>query len=215
MLTILVVTILGFTSPQAAGSLTAASHSDPAPTELADAVRARIAPGGTRATANGVGLTFWWVRELRMKGGTSGPAWSDVEEGTLVGAVRIGRDFRDIRGKVMKPGVYTLRYGIQPANGDHLGVSPFREFLLLSPAAVDGDPSPHGHDGTVDLSKQTIGGSHPAVWSIDPPVTAEGASSIHTTELGHKALVVEVPVAREGKTTTLRFGLVLIGRIEA
>jgi hypothetical protein len=112
---------------------------------------------------------------------------------------------------VIKPGTYTLRYGIQPANGDHLGVSPFREFLLLSPASQDADPAPRKHDALIDLSKQTIGGSHPAVWSLDPPVATEAPLTVHTTDLGHKALVMEGPIPGG----TLRFGLVLIGKIEA
>ncbi|HEY7058047.1 MAG TPA: hypothetical protein VH458_16035 [Vicinamibacterales bacterium] len=201
--------------PQAAGALSAVTHSDPPPQELAAAIGGTIGAGGVRATANGTDLTFWWVKELPLKAGSAASAWTAVEEGALVGAVKIPRDFRDIRGKIIKPGVYTLRYGIQPANGDHLGVSPFRDFLLLSPAAVDTDPAPHGHDGTVDLSKQTIGGSHPAVWSIDPPAATEAPLSVHTTDLGHKAVVVEVTTTRDGKQERMRFGVVLIGRIEA
>jgi len=106
----------------------------------------------------------------------------------------------------MKAGVYTLRYAIQPATDDHFGVSPFRDFLLLSPAAIDKTPDVLGHDGTIDLSKQTLVNSkHPAVWSIDPPAGKDAPLSVYTTDLGHKSLIVEV-----GK---LKFGIVLIGRI--
>jgi hypothetical protein len=189
--------------------LSGTSHSDAVPVEIAAPVSATLAPGGVRVAVGANTLTFWWVKQLPLT--SAAIAWSDVKEGTLTGAVKIDKDFRDIRGRVIKAGTYTLRYGIQPANGDHLGVSPFREFLLLSPAGLDTDPAPRTHDGTVDLSKQTIGGSHPAVWSLDPPVATEAPLSVHTTELGHKALVMEVPVAGG----TLRFGLVLIGKIEA
>ena len=71
-----------------------------------------------------------------------GPGWSNVENGTLVGAVRVTGPFKEIRGKVVAPGVYTLRYGQQPQNGDHLGISTFRDFLLLSPASCR-----HGSEG--------------------------------------------------------------------
>jgi hypothetical protein len=206
----LVVLLLAQTS----GDLAASTHADPPPAALSSGVAARIGGGGVRATAKGIDVTLWWVKQLPLRAGSS-IAWSDVEEGAMIGVVKIDRDFRDVRGKIIRSGVYTLRYGIQPANGDHLGVSPFREFLLISPAAVDTDPAPHGHDGTVDLSKQTIGGSHPAVWSIDPPTTSESPLSIHTNDAGLKAVVVEVPVGREGKDAgALRFGLVLVGRIE-
>ena len=214
MLTLLTA-ILALSLSQAAGDLTAAAQTDPAPATLAAPIAARFSSGGSRATANGIALTFWWVKDVPLNAG-SGVTWKDVAEGSLVGAVKIERDYRDIRGKIIKPGVYTLRYGIQPENGDHLGVSPYREFLLLSPAAIDKDPAPHGHDGTVDLSKETIGGSHPAVWSIDPPEAHDAPLTVHTTELGHKALIFEVPASRDGKPAgALRFGLVLIGKIEA
>ena len=73
-----------------------------------------------------------------------------------------------------------------------------------------------GHDGTIELSKQAIGGSHPGVWSIDPPVAKGSPLQTHKTELDHDAIVMEVPVTRGGKPAgALRFGLVLIGRIEA
>jgi hypothetical protein len=183
---------------QAAG-LSGVAHSDPVPTEIAAPVAAKVAPGGVRATVSGATITFWWVADL------PGASWADVPEGTLVGAVKLDADMRDIRGRPLKAGVYTLRYGIQPKNDDHFGVSPFRNFLLLSPAAVDTDPAGRDHDGIIELSRQTLGGKHPAVLSIDPPAGKDAPLSVYTTDLGHKSLIVEV-----GK---LKFGIVLIGRI--
>jgi hypothetical protein len=205
----MLLAIFAFLVFQAPSDLAGAKHSDPLPVDLAAPVAAKLAPAGVRAVVGVNTLTFWWVKELPMKSST--PAWDDVPEGTLVGAVKIDKDLRDIRGRVIRAGAYTLRYAVQPANGDHLGVSPFREFLLLSPAAQDTDAAPRGHDGTIDLSKQAIGGSHPAVWSLDPPVASEAPLTVHTTDLGHKALVMEVPIPGG----MLRFGLVLIGKIEA
>ncbi len=182
-----------------AADLHGVTHADPVPNEMAAPVAAKMAPGGVRATANGTTITFWWVKDL------PGASWKDVPEGTLIGATRLDADVRDIRGHLMKAGVYTLRYGIQPATDDHFGVSPFRDFLLLSPAAADKDPSTVTHDALVDLSKQTIGAKHPAVWSIDPPAAKDAPLTIYTTDLGHKSLIVQVG--------QLKFGIVLIGRI--
>jgi hypothetical protein len=182
-----------------AAALSGVTHTDPVPPEIAASVAAQLAPGGVRATANSAVVTFWWVKNLE------GSAWKDVPEGTLVGAVKLDADMRDIRGHAMKAGVYTLRYAVQPANADHFGVSPFRDFLLLSPAAVDKDPAALGHDGTIAVSKQTLGGNHPAVWSIDPPSAKDAPLSVYTTDLGHKSLIVEVG--------HLKFGIVLIGKI--
>jgi hypothetical protein len=194
----MLVALLSLVLAQAAG-LTGVKHADPVPAEIAAPVAAKVAPGGVRASANGTTITFWWVTDL------PGASWSDVPEGTLVGAVKLDADVRDIRGRVMKAGVYTLRYGIQPITDDHFGVSPFRNFLLLSPAGVDKDPAARDHDGTVELSTHTLGGKHPAVWSIDPPASKDAPLAVYTTDLGHTSLIVEV-----GK---LKFGIVLIGRI--
>jgi hypothetical protein len=203
--------------PQSAAALSASIRKAPPPASVAAPIAGKLAPDGVRVLVNGATpLDFWWVAALPLKSGSAAPSWSGVEEGSLVGVVSLPSEFRDIRGRVIKTGVYTLRYGIQPANGDHLGVSPFREFLLLSPAATDTDPAPRGHDGTIELSKLSVGGSHPGVWSIDPPVATEAVLQSHQTELGHDAVIVEVPVTRDGKPAgTLKFGVVLIGKIEA
>ncbi len=143
-----------------------------------------------------------------------GEGWDNVESGTLIGAVRIAGGFKEIRGKPVKPGVYTLRYGLQPQNGDHLGISTFREFLLLSPAAVDQDPKTTDFDGAVALSKQTIGTSHPAALSLDPPVAPDPPLTTYANDQGHKGVVFEVPRSVSGKAIgPLRFGLIIIGLI--
>lgn len=194
----MLIALLALLVAQAA-DLSGVKHTDPVPTEIAAAVAGALSAGGARATANGTTITFWWVKDL------PGASWKDVPEGTLVGAVKFDADVRDIRGHLMKAGVYTLRYGIQPATDDHFGVSPFRDFLLVSPAAVDKDPAGRDHDGIVDLSRQTLGGKHPAVLSIDPPAAKDAPLSVYTTDLGHKSLIVEVGA--------LKFGIVLIGKI--
>jgi len=190
--------LLSLVLAQAAG-LSGVTHTDPVPTEIAAPVAAKVAPGGVRATVNGTAITFWWIADL------PGASWTDVPEGTLVGAVKLGADIRDIRGRPVKAGVYTLRYGIQPKTDDHFGISPFRNFLLLCPVAIDTNPAALSHDATVELSAQTLGGKHPAVLSIDPPAGKDAPLSVYTTDLGHKSLIIEV-----GK---LKFGIVLIGRI--
>ena len=126
------------------------------PAELTPAIRALLQPAGVgKAVAGSATLDMWWVQSL------GGVSWSGVESGTLAGAMRVTGAFKEIRGKVVAPGVYTLRYGQQPQNGDHLGISTYRDFLLLSPASVDTDPKVLGFDGVVALSKQVIGTSHP------------------------------------------------------
>src|SRR4029077_15394060 len=107
----MLVALLSLVLTQAAG-LTGVKHTDPVPTEIAAPVAAKVAPGGVRATVNGAVITFWWVADL------PGATWTDVPEGALVGAVKLDADVRDVRGHLMKAGVYTLRYGIQPKRSE-------------------------------------------------------------------------------------------------
>ena len=195
-----------------AQTLAPASLPAPPPAELAVPIKGELQKSGFKVTAGDVTLEFWWSNAVKMT--AEGEGWDDVDSGTLVGAVRITGNFKEIRGKPVKAGVYTLRYGLQPQNGDHLGISTFREFLLLSPAAVDQDPKTTGFDGAVALSKQTIGTSHPAALSLDPPVASEAPLSTYTNDQGHKGVVFDVPRSINGKPAgTLRFGLILIGLI--
>jgi hypothetical protein len=181
--------------------------SEKPPADLAPAILSLLHPGGAKVVVGGATLDVWWVQSL----GGDGPGWGGVESGTLVGALRVGGAFKEIRGKVVAPGVYTLRYGQQPQNGDHLGISTYREFLLLSPAGIDKDPKTLGFDGVVALSKQVIGTSHPASLSLDPPEDAPGAvMSAYKNDSGLEGVVFEVARKPSG---TLKFGLIVSGLI--
>jgi hypothetical protein len=193
-----------------AQALTAAAHDEPLPEALAPAIRDALGPGGVRVVRDALAIDFWWVKALAVK--TGGEVdWLGVAEGSLVGAARLSGEYRDIRGRAVKAGVYTLRYAIQPANGDHLGVSSYQDFLLMSPAADDTDPPPAGHLRTVDMSRRTVGATHPAPWALDPPVTDEPLLSVGRNDMDLTYVVFELPTTAG---PPLRFALVLIGRIE-
>jgi hypothetical protein len=176
---------------------------DKPPADLAAGVASRLAPAAT-VTTGAATLDVWLVQKLDRT--AEGPGWANVESGTLVGAMRVAGEFKEIRGKAVKPGVYTLRYGLQPQNGDHLGISTFRDFLLLSPAAIDKDPKVLGFDGVVAISKEVIGTAHPASLSLDPPEDAPAAVlSTYKSELGHEGVVLQIG--------GLKFGLIVSGLI--
>jgi hypothetical protein len=201
------VLVLALAAPLAANGVTVAKHGDAVPADIAAPVKAVLAPGGATAKVGENTIEFWWVKSLEAKDKT----WAGVAEGTLVGAMKVSAPFRDIRGRTLKAGTYLLRYALQPQNGDHLGVSPHREFLLATPAAEDTTPGVLGHDPAVDLAKKSINISHPAVMSIDPPVATAAPLTVSQNEAGHTSVVFEVPTAQG----PLRFGLILVGLIEA
>jgi len=192
------------------------THGDAAPSELAEPIKTQLAAGGQRVAVGSKALIFWWVKTLPLRAGSSEVGWSAIDEGTLVGAVTLSSNYTDMRGRVVKPGVYTLRYGVQPADGNHLGASPNPEFLLLSPAASDPSAAPLGHEGTIKISKLSIGLSHPAVWGLDPPVASGAPLSLKKNDAGMTAVIFDLPVSRDGKDAgRLKFGLILVGEIQS
>ena len=85
----------------------------------------------------------------------------------MLGVIRFDAQGQDRRGQTIKPGVYTLRYGLIPINGDHQGAAPQRDFLVLSPAANDKDlNSTPAFDALMDMSRKASGTPHPAVMSF-------------------------------------------------
>ncbi len=90
-----------------------------------------------------------------------------IPHGSYVGVVRFPEPGSDRRGQSIKPGVYTLRMSFFPPNGDHQGVSPQRDFFVISPAADDVDAaSALAFEPLVALSRKASGTPHPLVLSV-------------------------------------------------
>ncbi len=182
------------------------------PSDIAPPVAAVLSPEGVTVTTGTTTLEFWWVKSLSLRTGATGPpSWADVPDGSLVGALRLGASWSDIRGYTLRPGVYTLRFALQPQNGDHMGISPNREFLLPAPAVDDVTRDPVGYDGAVALAKKSSRRAHPASISIDPPNSTARPLSATTNDLGHQVVTVNVPTSA-GQPLT--FGIVVDGTID-
>ena len=70
-------------------------------------------------------------------------------------------------------GTYTLRYGLLPNDGNHMGVAPNRDFLLLLPLLTDSDPATvYTEKQLYRASGKVAGGAHPTVLSL---IAAEGS----------------------------------------
>jgi hypothetical protein len=184
---------------------------DPAPpSELAAAVRDGLgAGGGLRVVLDGEPLAEIWLNQALPAGGNGaaggfGVAFPGMTKGGLVGAVRLLREWSDYRGSRVAAGVYTLRYAVEPADGAHTGVSLYRDFLILVPAAADDGRAASTADELVAAGRGSTGGAHPAVLALFPPVGEGETPRIADNELGQPMLV-----ATSGEAI---LGLVLAGR---
>jgi len=116
---------------------------------------------------------LWFRKEVPAKATPeqvkNGLTLREVPETTLLGALQVHKTMIDYRKQKIKEGVYTLRLGYQPADGDHMGTAPNNDFCLAVFADDDGDAALMKPKALQEASAKVAGGSHPAVLLLFPP----------------------------------------------
>lgn len=115
-----------------------------------------------------------WVRQEIPS--TQEPASPDAQypsfhSGLLLGLMSFPADGSDYRGLPIKKGMYTMRYGVIPQDGNHIGASPIVDFVLLIPMNEDGHPPDANlpSKDLVELSRKASGTNHPTVINLAFP----------------------------------------------
>ena len=172
------------------------------PSDLPPAFASLMSPKGYKISGpSGAYCEIWFRGSLPSgkKSSEDSVAFPTIPHGALIGAIRFPGQGADRRGQQIKAGTYTLRYSNYPVNGDHLGVAPQRDFLVLTPAAEDKDPNATpGFDELMAMSKKASGTPHPAVLSLEAPPSGGSVPGIakegdHDWTLAVK--IGETPVA--------------------
>ncbi len=179
------------------------------PSEAAAAIRDALQKDGTKVTGpNGVVCEIWLRTSVpNGKNSEQNASFTDIAPGTLLGVIRFAAKEPDRRGQGIPPGVYTLRLSFYPVDGAHQGISPTRDFLILSPAAADTDlNSTPDFDHLMAMSKKASGTSHPAIlnaWKPDSPedspaIKQEGEDWVLYTKAGDRPIAIIVVGAYQG-----------------
>lgn len=159
---------------------------------------------------------IWWATDLETTPGfTATPeVLYPFQPGQLIGVLSIPRRGYDFRDQRVNRGLYTLRFGQQPIDGNHEGTSPTRDFLALVAAEQDQSVVPIDEEELNIVSAESIGSTHPAIMCLQKSQPAEGAA---TTSLRHNAeqdwwiLETKVATTSEGKEKELPIALVVVG----
>jgi hypothetical protein len=165
--------------------------------------------------AKGEVLAELWLRkEIPAKAGDSkkGITYRDLDETTLLGAVRFVQPWSDYRKQKIKPGVYTLRLGFQPMDGDHMGTAPYPEFCLLSPAAEDKKPDPMDPKALHEMSAKASMATHPAVMLLFPNDQPKDKAELASKEMDTWVLNLKGDTSAKAP---LGLGLTLVGHTTA
>jgi hypothetical protein len=191
-----------------------------APAAVPSDIKATLQGEGFRVvSSDGKTIAEFWLRKTipasAKPDGPKGPICFPVlSEGELLGALRFTGQGHDYRDQPIPAGIYTLRYGLQPVNGDHLGVSTFRDFALLIAAAKDKAPADIPEKKLEDQSAETAGSSHPAVLMLVPvPPNAKPGVMVHDEAKNTWGAVIPLVLQVKGESApaTLPVQLVLVG----
>jgi hypothetical protein len=213
--------LLVFAAPAAAANLKVKVEDTPLPKELADPVKSLLDSKAMVVTdASSKPLATVWPRKSLDSKATAeqaekGLRYNHIAESTVLGAVQFHQEWSDYRKQKIKPGVYTLRMGIQPMDGDHMGTAPYSEFALLAPVAMDTKPDLLDTDSLHELSSNSTTRKHPGLVMLMPNRKPADAPAIEDKPMQHEVLSFSIPVNAGGKKAPLGFSAVFVGHTTA
>ena len=160
------------------------------------AVRAALDASGARLVRpDGSVLCEIWLRKSLPAGkaaAAKGAGYPELSQSMLVGVISFPNGGKDFRGQAIKPGFYTMRYELLPEDGNHMGVAPTRDFVLLLRAGDDPDPNAsYDFAQLAKLSARAAGTNHPAAFAVLAPENNPTLSPANPA--GDKGGLPEVP----------------------
>ena len=169
------------------------SISKAAPSELGDSIKAELSDQAIQIFKGDKPLyELWLASSVTLNSAIDAPnrALSALKQTTLLGAIKVIDSERDYRDDELFDGTYTIRFGLRPDDGNHLGTSNFRYFAVLVAAKNDQEL------GGITRSRQLVKASsktnptdHPLILSLFPVNSAEKAElEFHEPAPEHTAL---------------------------
>jgi hypothetical protein len=215
---LMILMLLGLVAtPAWAAEYTAESTKDSPPADqFSSQVLAQIGSAGIKINkGKRILLEIWPARQWTIKPDftPTNEVLYPFEPGQLVAVVQYKSKGGDFRGQEIKPGFYTVRYGQQPVDGNHVGTAPTRDFFLLLPAADDQSPDPLEKEKLFEESAAAAESSHPAILYLKPAPQEAAEPSIEETE-GQEwwAVTFKAPAKANGQPVELPVSLVVVGQ---
>ena len=208
-----------------ASQLWAAEHrvemlSEGPPGEVPQAVAATLSPKGlkvirgTKRTVCEIWLAKAWPVSADFT--PTAQVLYPFEPGQLIGAIHFTGKGHDFRDQEIPEGVYTLRYGQQPVDGNHVGTSPTQDFLVLIRADQDTSPAPIPPKELLKRSATSVESTHPGILCLQK-LSGEPDSQpalVHNEERDWWILRLQGAATAGEKQQPLTLDLVVVGTSE-
>lgn len=160
---------------------------------------------------------IWFRKELPASATAeqvkNGLTYKELKQSELIGAVRFVEDWTDYRKQKIKAGVYTLRLGFQPQDGDHAGTSPYQDFVVVIDAAKEPNAAILDPKEMIERSAKSTGTGHPGVFMLFPS-SKTGAPQLASQANNHWVLFATADATAAGGKAPLGIGLTLVGHTE-
>jgi hypothetical protein len=190
---------------------------NPPPKELDESIRALLGGKSINFLAQGKTVAEIWLRKEVPAEATSeqiknGISYRELRQTEILGAIRFDQDWTDYRKQKIKAGVYTLRLGFQPMDGDHTGASMFTEFLLVLDASKDTKAGLLEPKEMIEMSQKTVNTGHPGVLMLFPNGKPAAEPQLQSKEGNHWVLNAREDITVAGKKAgVVGLGLTLVG----
>lgn len=161
------------------------AYADPG---ASDALKKSLESKGWRVSLADGAYCDIWLRSSVPAGKTEAPGavYTWIGESALIGVITFAKATTDFRGQSVKPGSYTMRYAVHPTDGNHMGISPVRDFLVMVPVAMDSNPDAQfKFEELTKMSTKVTGTNHPGVLSLIQPGSASAAPKVEAGENNH------------------------------
>ena len=143
------------------------------------ATKGYLVKSGTRTVCE-LWLAKKWEIDPNFK--TSKERLYPFQPGQLIGLVHYSRKHLDFRKQTVPSGWYTMRFELQPVDGNHEGTSITRDFLLLVNVQHDDAGKKWEDKSLFKASAESIGTTHPAMLSLQPASEGNTPAILHNAE---------------------------------
>ena len=186
----------------------------PVPKDVSADVKKTLGKNCIQLSTGGKPWLECWMRPampLKAKPANPEKALDALATSTLIGVVRVHKSGRDYRDDDLYMGVFTMRYGKIPGDGNHLGATDYPYFAVLIP--VTKDPKLDTYKTFKTMTKASLketAAEHPMIISLRPAKKAGAEPAIIEPAPEHRSILFGAIGALKGSKTAIPFPLQVV-----
>jgi hypothetical protein len=180
----------------------------PPPSEVSDDIKKLLQTKAVQLVSGGnAQFEFWFTAELPLQSNPESAikGLQLLKQATLLGVVAVHANKRDYKDNDLFKGVYTMRFALQPQDGNHSGTADFPYFAVLIPAKADTKlEGISDYKTLVKASSKDTPSDHPVIISLRPASSADGElPKLSEPVPDHQSVRVKIPARVSGSDKTI------------